>query len=71
MEGGRIVLDLNKYINIEEKDIEVGMNASGKWYCKSLKAKDIKEAGEKMLNMNVKLNLANMPDNGDKPGKKN
>lgn len=50
---------LDKYIVIEEKDIVVGQNASGIWYCKELKAKTIEEAGNMMIDMNRKLNSAN------------
>jgi len=60
----------NKYITIEDKDIECGMTSSGRWICKSLKAKTEDEAGEKMLNMNIKLNEANKQNGGEGTGKK-
>ena len=51
---------LDKYIKIEEKDVVVGQDGkTGLWYCKELRTKTVKEAGIKMLEMNVELNKAN------------
>jgi len=53
-----MVLDINKYITIEENG-EAGQNANGKWYCKKLPFKDDKDLDVKIGRINAVFNKYN------------
>jgi len=53
-----MVLDINKYITIEENG-EAGQNSSGIWYIKKLPFKDDVDLRDKITKINKLLNEVN------------
>ena len=53
---------LDKYIQIRERQIICGQNASGVWYCKELPCDNTCELDKKISEINKILNKYNKPN---------
>lgn len=62
---------ITKYINVNEKQIILGQNNSGIWYCKELPCKNLDEVKDNINKINEALNEANIKEEEEKKTPKN